>query len=148
MVYITLSILTGLFFSLLGAFLTYFISRRRFFQEAFIIVEKYNVPSRPRDKGELRRLKKLKRQVSIARKRLILLFFTHLTVFMITYISTIITVAIIVPSDELIVSIPIAIPLLSAKENGFYATNILFIAFIAYLAPLYAFIRAIRPVTE
>ncbi|ADI32508.1 hypothetical protein [Staphylothermus hellenicus] len=148
MVYITLSILTGLFFSLLGAFLTYLISRRRFFQEAFTIVEKYNVPSRPRDKGELRRLKKFKRRVSMARKRLVLLFFSHLTVFMITYISTIIAVSIIVPSDELIVSIPIAIPLLSAKENDLYVTNILFIAFIAYLAPLYTFIRAVRPVSE
>lgn len=145
---IMISVIIGLSFSSLGALLTYIVSRRPFFQEAFTIIEKHRLPSRPRDKGELRRLKKLKKQVSMARKRLLLLFFIHLTIFMATYVSTIMAVTIIIPMDEMIVSIPIAIPLLSAKENSVYVTNILFIAFIAYLAPLYAFIRAVRPAAE
>jgi hypothetical protein len=146
--YILLSIIIGLSMSFLAAFLTYIVSRRRIFQEAFIIVEKYRIGSKPRDKGELRRYKRLKAIVSSARRRLLLLFFIHLTIFMITYVSTITLTALLVPGDEMVVEIPISIPLLSAQTNHLYETHILFIAFIAYLAPLYLMIRAVRPVVS
>ncbi len=146
--HIILSIIIGLSMSLVAAFLTYIVSRRKIFQEAFIVVEKYRIGSKPKDKGELRRYKKLKTIVSSARKRLLLLFFIHLSIFMITYVSTITLTALFVPGDEMIVKIPISIPLLSARTDHMYETHILFIAFIAYLAPLYLMIRAVRPITS
>jgi hypothetical protein len=146
--YILLSIIIGLSMSFLAALLTYIVSRRRIFQEAFIIVERYRIESKPRDKGELRRYKKLKAIVSSARKRLLLLFFIHLTIFMITYVSTIAFTALLVPGDEMTIKIPISIPLLSARTDHMYETHVLFIAFIAYLAPLYLMIRAVRPITS
>ncbi len=143
---IVLSIIIGLGMSLTAIITTYLISHRSFFKEAYIILEKYRLTSKPRAKGELRKIRKVSSILRKARKRLILLFFIHLSIFLITYTTAIVLTGLLIPEDKQLIEIPIALPLFSAKTGNTYITHVLFITFIAYLAPNYLLIRAARPV--
>ena len=144
---ITLSILIGLAFSLLASLIVYRISRKKFFQEAFNILDQVQLPEKPRSKGELRRYKKLRSMVSSAKRRLMILFIFHIFVFTTSYMLMITTLLLILKSTDMI-EIPIPIPLLTAKTDDTFYTRPFFLAFLAYLTPLYLFIRAVRPVRE
>ncbi|OYT39882.1 MAG: hypothetical protein B6U89_03355 [Desulfurococcales archaeon ex4484_58] len=144
---ITLTILVGFTYSLLAIISIYIVSRRRFFQEAFSVLDKYTLPPKPRSKGELRRYKKLKSMISSARKRVFLLFILHLTIFTLTYLAMITSIGLFVGEGG-IVYIPVVIPFITARENHAFYTHVYFIGFLAYITPLYFFIRAVRPATE
>ena len=144
---ITTSIIIGLLFSFLASLIVYRISRKRFFQEAFEILDKVTLPEKPKSKGELRRYKKLKSMVSSARRRVMVLFIFHVFVFTTTYLFMITTLFMLVRGVESI-RIPIPIPFLTARMDGEFYTKPFFLAFLAYLTPLYIFIRAVRPVRD
>ncbi len=142
---ITLSIIIGLAMSFTAIITTYFLSHRRYFREAYILLEKYRVPSKVKGKGELRKIRKLGGMVRRAKRRILLLFFIHLSIFLLTYTTAIVLTGLIIPEDKQLVNIPVAIPLFSARMDNGYVTHILFITFIAYLAPNYLIMRAAKP---
>ncbi len=144
---IAIAVLTGLLFSTLSILLIYVVSRRSFFQNAFKILDEYSLPEKPRSKGELRRYKKLRGMISSARRKILLLFIIHLIIFTASYFFMIITLQKILVGTGL-VEIPIPIPFLTGKTDNHYYTHILFLSFLAYLTPLYFFIRAVRPVSR
>jgi hypothetical protein len=124
----------------------YLVSRLKVFQESFRILEEHRIGSKPKGKAELRRYRKLKATIRRARRNVMLLFLIHLAVFVITYTLAIVITALIVPESEQLVTIPVALPLFSARNaQGYYTTHILFITFTAYLAPNYLLVRAVRP---
>ena len=72
------------------------------------------------------------------------MFFIHLGIFLATYTSMVIIVAIISGTPNSFVRIPISIPLISAKIEDYYVTHVSFLSFIGYVTPLYSLIRAAR----
>lgn len=142
---IALSIAIGFSFSMFSTFLIYLVSRRRFFQEAFTILDNVQYSDKPRDKSEFRRYRKLKRMVSGARRRIFLLFIVHLFIFSIMYFIMLITLQTVL-REAGYVEIPIPIPLISGRNGGGFYTHPFFLALLSYLTPLYLFIRAVRPV--
>jgi hypothetical protein len=143
--FLIISILIGLSMSFTAIIITYMVSHRRFFRDAYILLEKYRLPSRVRDKGELRRIRKLSSMIRKAKRRILLLFFLHLSIFLLTYTTAIVLTGLIVPEDKQLVTIPVAIPLFSARSDSHYITHVLFLTFLAYLAPNYLIIRAAKP---
>ncbi len=143
--YIILSIIIGLSMSFLAVMLTYLVSRRKYFQEPFQILEKYKVPAKPKKKGELRRIRKTRALVRKAKRSLMILFLLHLTIFILTYTTAIVLTGMLIPREHQIVQIPLALPLFSARNGTMYITHVLFITFTAYLAPNYLLMRAVRP---
>ncbi len=144
---ITLSLGIGILLSLVAAFFTYLVSRIDFFRSAFEILAKYELPEKPKTKGDWRRYRKIKPLIMKARRKIFLLFFVHLTIFLITYTATINLVLYMTPPEQVIVSIPISIPLLTGKGDGYYITHVLFLALIGYLVPSYLLVRAVRSVS-
>lgn len=142
--YILTAIIIGLSTSLTAIAATYLVSRRRIFQESFEILEKHRDLARPRKKSELRRYKKIRTLVRKAKRNILILFFIHLAIFISTYTTAIVLTGLLVPEDKQLVTTPIALPIFSAKTDGMYMTHILFITFIAYIAPSYLLIRAVR----
>lgn len=141
---ITISLLIGIFFSLLASGITYIISHRRYFLEAYRVIKEVKLPEKPRGKGDLRRYKKLKKKLDIAKKRIILLFFIHLGIFLATYTTMIVVIAYISENTNPFVSIPISIPLLSGRIEDHYVTHVYFLSFIGYVTPLYLLIRSAK----
>ncbi len=146
--YIIISIIIGLSMAFTAAVLTYIVSRRRFFQEPFQILEKYRPPSKPKRKGELRRYRKMRAAVRKAKRNLMILFLIHLSIFIFTYTTAIVLTGALVPREHQLVTIPLALPLFSARNGTMYTTHVLFITFTAYLAPNYLLMRVVRPAKQ
>ncbi len=138
------ALLLGISFSFIALYLAYSISRIKFFQEAFEFLASYSSESVGKDKRSMRKLRKIKKQLDRAKRRLMILFFIHLAIFMLSYTALISTTYIIVPIEDMIVKIPIGIPLISSAEDGYYITHILFIVFIGFMAPSYLFARVVK----
>lgn len=138
------ALLLGLGFSLIALYLAYSISRIKFFQEAFNFLATYSGESLGKDKRSMRRLRKIKKQLDRAKRRLMFLFFIHLAIFMLSYTALISTTYLLIPLQYMIVRIPIGIPLISNIENGYYVTHILFIVFIGFMAPSYLFAKIVK----
>ena len=138
------ALLLGLGFSLIALYLAYSISRIKFFQEAFEFLATYSSEPIGKDKRSMRKLRKIKMQLDRAKRRLMLLFFVHLAIFMLSYTALISTTYLVIPMQDMIVRIPIGIPLISNTEDGYYITHILFIVFIGFMAPSYLFARIVK----
>ncbi len=141
---LTKALLLGISFSLASIYLAYMVAKRKFFREAFEFLSTYSDEPITKDKRGLRKLRKIRKQLERARKRLMLLFFIHLVIFIMAYTGLVSTIYLIIPLEKMIVNIPIGIPLISERVDGGYVTHIVFIAFIGFMAPSYLFARIIK----
>jgi len=129
---------------MIALYLAYSISKTKFFREAFEFLATYSSESIGKDKRSMRKLRKIKKQLDRAKRRLMLLFFIHLAIFMLSYTALISTTYLVIPVQDIIVRIPIGIPLISGTIDGHYVTHILFIAFIGFMAPSYLFAKIVK----
>ncbi len=143
---LTQALLLGISFSLLAVLAAYKVAKTRFFQEPLEFLASYSSEPVTKDKRSMRKLKKIKTRLERAKKRLMLLFFIHLSIFVLSYTALVTLVYILVPTDMMLVKIPVGIPLLSypSEEGDYYITHIVFIAFIGFMAPSYLFARLIK----
>jgi len=146
--YITLLLLLGIIVSLTAVYIAYVVAQTSFFRKPLEAVLRYSGETIGRDKRSLRRIKKIKSDLERAKKRLMLLFFTHLAIFVAAYTLLITLVFILVPEKNMFLRIPVAIPLISFNEDSGYATNAVFIAFIGFMLPSYLFARIVKTVQK
>ncbi|MCD6488155.1 MAG: hypothetical protein J7K21_02910 [Desulfurococcales archaeon] len=141
---ITITIIIGIVFSLLTTLIATVISKLRFFQWAMEIWSKYSTKKVTKDKRGIRRVKKVRLDISRARARLIILFIIELVIFAVMYTLLYLTI-VLLPFGSAFIKIPFGIPFLTFQaEDGSLVTHILFIAFIAFMQPSYLFIRLLR----
>ncbi len=98
------------------------------------------------DKRSKRKLKKIKSELDRAKKRFLILFITHMAIFIVAYTLLITLVFLLTPQEYFIVDIPVSIPLISYRVGEYYRTSIVFIAFIGFMLPHYLFSRIVKSV--
>jgi len=141
---ISLAILIGLSYSLLGVSVMYIIARTRFFSQALIYAKRESFVLKPRSKGDYRKFRREYGLLKRTRRRLIFLFAIHVFVFISMYLLMLYTLSIVFQNNY-IVEIPIPIPLLSWKtENGYYNVWIHTLSLISFLTPVYLYIRVTK----
>jgi len=145
---ITIALLTGAGFSLLAALVMKLISRTAYFSWAVNILSEVKLPEKPKTKSDYRKIRKYKSLIDRAKKRIFLMFMLHILVFMFTYTASIYVLNALIPPHEQIVEIPIYLPFLSVLSGDYFATNVLFLTLIGYLAPSYLIMRAVYPMTR
>lgn len=140
----TIAVSIGLACSFLAISSSYIIMRVKYFREALYVLEKYGFKQFPRDKRGLRKLRKIKPVIEKARRRMAVLFFVHLSIFVLAYSLMVAIIYSLIPPEHLLVKIPVAIPLITGRIDNVYVTHVIFIAFIAFMQPSYLFMRAVK----
>ncbi len=142
---ILVAVAAGLATSFIAIILSRLLVSVKYFREAIEIMETYGGTEFTRDKRGLRKLRRIKPLIERARKRLAFLFFLHLAVFVMAYSLMIAIIYSVIPPENLLVYIPIAIPLISGRvEDSVFVTHAVFIGFIAFMQPSYLFMRVIK----
>jgi len=119
------------------------VKKTPYFAEAIRVYQSVQLPDTPKSKGDIRRLRKYRFLYRVARRRILLLFTVHVSIFALVYTLMVFTVTTITRSSE-IVNIPISIPLLSYIEDGGYKTHIYVVALVGFAIPLYLVSRSVR----
>ena len=142
----TLLVILGVSISLIASYLAYSVSRLDYFRKPLQVVARYRGEPVGKDKRSMRKLRKIKADLDRAKKRFMLLFLVHLAIFITAYTILVSLVFIITPREEMLLEIPIGIPLISYQEDSAFVTNAVFIAFIGFMAPSYLFARIVKTV--
>lgn len=140
---ISLAIALGLAYSFLGVFIVYLIARSKYFSEALAYAKAESLVVRPRSKGEYRRFRREYGLLKKVRRRLLVLFTIHVSIFIMMYLLMIYT-STIVFQENYIVKIPIPIPLLSWKNGDGYKVWVYSLSLVSFLTPIYLYIRVTK----
>ncbi|ADV65452.1 hypothetical protein [Desulfurococcus mucosus] len=141
---VTLVLLVSISSAILISILIDAVKKHPYFAEAIRTYQLVEIPETPRSKGDIRRLRKYRALYKSAKRRLTLLFITHISLFSLVYVLMIFTVSLVSRSSE-VVNIPVSIPFLSyMAETGVYRTHIYIVALIGFALPLYLVSRSVR----
>ncbi|WP_042667805.1 hypothetical protein [Desulfurococcus amylolyticus] len=141
----TIVLLVSISSAILISLLIKAVRNHPYFSEAVKTYQSIQVPETPRSKGDVRRLRKYRALYRSARRRMLLLFVIHISVFSLVYTLMILVVSLIARSTQY-VDIPVSVPFLSGlnTERGIYYTHIYIIALIGFAVPIYLVSRSIR----
>ncbi len=138
-------IFIGASLSLLATATSNALSKKKYFVEAIEFLSKIRSNEVGRDKRSVRKMRKVKGFIERYRRRLFVLFMINFTVFMLSYMATIIITyfaAYYLAGGDFYVTSPIYIPLVSYSMNGSYRVSLVILAMLGFLAPSYMFTKA------
>lgn len=138
------AIITGLAASIIVYLAAKGLYNMRYFKKAFDFYKTYTPPTgEATDKRVLRRYRKRRPEIKMARTRIGIYIVVIMVIFLITYIFALAIVGAIYGRDAY-VKIPYMIPLVAIKRNSEYYIHVVIITLLSFLQPSYLFARVAK----